>query len=147
MVCPTPAETVTQIWMKLTSLLWDGNEGVAVLCRFPARPPWRAKVSWSSPRASGAPTTTAASSPQPMTRPYGAGTSAPWGEKCFVGLVGKYNIFGIFKSEMFLKSWYWYFKWSLFKVEMIYFCIYFTKTSPHNSLYWYFVNVIQHMSL
>lgn len=51
------------------------------LRRSPAPPPSRVKVSWSSPPASGAPTTTAASSPQPTTRPYEAGTSAPWGER------------------------------------------------------------------
>lgn len=51
------------------------------LRRSPAPPPSRVKVSWSSPPASGVPTTTAASSPQPTTRPYEAGTSAPWGER------------------------------------------------------------------
>lgn len=52
----------------------------SALSRSPALPPWRAKVSWSSPQASGVRTTTAASSPQPMTQPYGGGTFAPWGE-------------------------------------------------------------------
>lgn len=90
--CTVLAEPVADIWMEFTYLLRDGNEGVVVLCRSPALPPLRGKVSWSSPRASGAPTTIAASSPQRMTRPYEDGTFAQWGELYLLVLVWKYSI-------------------------------------------------------